>query len=195
MKQGLWLMPLDKLHLTTLELAHSRSEAEIVDLVTCMDHQIPSICDLTYTNRCRLVKPAIGYDAAAIALSFLPAAGESSSLKSEPSDSYTYHHLRRDLYDACEATGVGVASRYVLPSAHLTIARFVDQDVYRDGKVEELLKCFEAINEDLQKTTWAGQGRDVEPIEWIVGEERGIVCRKMTVWYGDGESHYDGQGF
>ena len=187
-------MPLDKLHLTVMEMTHSKTPSEISGLLDKMQNFIPSICDYPYNHRCRLIKPALGYDGAAIALSFLPAACEM-----EPQDlheeTYTYHHLRRDLYDKCEASGVEVASRYVLPSAHLTIARCVNQDIYNKGRVRDLVEGLESINKRLRKTTWTSDNRSQQPVEWIVGEGKGLVCRKMTVWYGDGESHYEGKGF
>ena len=188
-------MPLKKLHLTAMEMTHSKSRLEISQLVEKMQNSIPGICDHPFDHRSRLVKPALGYDGAAIALSFLPAAGEASPLDLQRNDSYTYHHFRRDLYEMCEASGAEVASRYVLPSAHLTIARFVNQDLIKEGNVGKLVDELEAINAMLRETTWSIESDSQKPVEWIVGEGKGLVCRKMTVWYGDGESHHEGKGF
>ncbi len=68
-----------------------------------------------------------------IAVSFLPAAGETvvspPPVAPEPdhqaylSDEYTYHHLRRDIFDIAREAGVDVGSRYVVPSAHITLGR------------------------------------------------------------------------
>ena len=75
----------------------------------------------------------LSYDSAAVALSFVPAAatttteGESADGEGEEEPNYTYHHLRRDIYNLCKSTGVQIASRYTVPSAHLTIARFLTQ--------------------------------------------------------------------
>ena len=188
---ALWLMPLGKLHLTVLEMTHSKTPEEISTMADTMQAQIPAICDYTYDHRCRLVKPALGYDGAAIALSFLPAATIPEK------DAYTYHHLRRDLYEICESTGTKVASRYVLPSAHLTIARFVNQDLYEEGRMGKLVEELEAINVMLRDTTWGGKENEAAggSVQWIVGEEKGLVCRRDTVWYGDGKSQYEGRGF
>lgn len=195
---ALWLMPREKLHMTTVEMAHSKTVSEIVSLVETMSSTIPDICNFTSSHHARLVKPLLGYDKAAIALSFVPAAGEpipNDTPKTEHDDSYTYHHLRRDLYDLCESTGTRAGSRYVVPSAHLTIARFVDQQVYTSGNVHRLIETIEEINTDLQKKFW-GQGPDGtrDVVQWVVGEGKGIECRKMRAWYGDGESHLVGQG-
>lgn len=196
-------MPIDCLHMTVLEITHSKTEAEIEDLVDSMNDKIPEIADFTYDHRARLVKPMLSYDAAAIALSFLPAAGEGlPETKAAEADTYTYHHLRRDLYGLCKSAGVEVASRYVVPSSHLTIARFVTQkDISTQdsngidrGKVEGLVGKLEEINAELRSQYWpetslTGGG------SWTVGEEKGLVNRRGRLWYGGGHSHYEGKGF
>ena len=197
--EGLWLMPLECLHLTVLEVTHSQTQEEISRLVNLMDGKIPEITNFTYSHRARLIRPLISYDAAAIALSFLPTAGEElSRAGGDQADPYTYHHLRRDLHAKCRSADVEVASRYIVPSCHLTIARFVTQsdfaksegDGMDQGKMRELVENIEEINRELQATFWPkGLG------EWQVGEEKGLVCRKGTVWYGGGQSHHEGLGF
>ena len=192
-------MPLECLHMTVLEIAHSRSETEIGDMVKTMEETIPEITDLTYNNRARLVKPMISYDAAAIALSFLPAAGDFSPMNHETNnDAYTYHHLRRDVYALSKSTGVEVASRYVVPSSHLTIARFVTQkDFAKDAeegldpeKVVKLVRKMEEINVELESQCWPTSAGI-----WTVGEQKGLDCRKGTVWYGGGQTEHLGRGF
>ena len=199
----LWLMPVDCLHMTVLEIAHSKTEAEIEHLVNIMEKKIPEITDHTLDHRARLVKPILSYDAAAIALSFLPAAGE-GLLKEEvaDADAFTYHHLRRDIYELSKATGVEVASRYVVPSSHLTIARFVtqtdiqanDSNAVDHEKVERLVGKLEDINVELRARIWAEDSL-TSAGSWTVGEEKGLVYRKGTLWYGGGHSHHEGKGF
>ena len=192
-------MPLECLHMTVLEIAHSRSQSEIEDMVKTMEEKISEITDLTYNHRARLVKPMISYDAAAIALSFLPAAGDSSTMNHEPNnDRYTYHHLRRDVYALSESTGVQVASRYIVPSSHLTIARFVTQkDFAKDAeegsdpeKVVKLVRKLEEINAELESQYWLKSAGI-----WTVGEQKGLDCRKGTLWYGGGQTKHLGRGF
>ena len=200
-------MPVDCLHMTVLEIAHSKTEAEIEHLVNVMENKIPGITDHTLDHRARLVKPMLSFDAAAIALSFLPAAGE--GLPEEKvadadadADAYTYHHLRRDIYRLSKATGVEVASRYVVPSSHLTIARFVsqtdiqanDSNAVDSGKIERLVGKLEDINVELRATIW-GEDSLTNAGSWTVGEEKGLVYRKGTLWYGGGQSHHEGNGF
>ncbi|KAL8931831.1 MAG: hypothetical protein Q9216_007055 [Gyalolechia sp. 2 TL-2023] len=188
----LWLMPINCLHMTTLEITFSLTAPEIDDIVNRMSTAIPEITDYTYNHRARLIKPRLNYDAAAIALSFEPAAGESFPDGREPeADDYTYHHLRRDLYNLSKSTGVEVASRYVVPSAHLTIARFVSQtDVSASpsddrpdlGKVEGLVNHIEKINLELQDQYWPKEHSTIKPGgEWLVGQEKGLDCRKGTL--------------
>ena len=200
---GLWLMPLECLHMTVLEITHSKTAAEIEHLVKTMEGKVAETADYTRNHRARLVKPMLSYDAAAIALSFLPAAGEGlPGKKSATADAYTYHHLRRDMYGLCESAGVEVASRYVVPSSHLTIARFVTQQNIssKDGngvdheKVEIFVQKLEEINADLQSQFWSEDGLTGGG-GWTVGEEKGLDYRRGTLWYGGGHTHHVGKGF
>lgn len=203
-------MPTEKLHITCLEITHSKTAEEIDKLVDTLEPKRTEIVDFTHSHRARLIKPMLGYDAAAIALSFLPAAGEAlSGGRSMQDDAYTYHHLRRDLYTLCSSTGVKVDSRYVVPSAHLTIGRFIDaSDFAREGgsdtsspdptKVKALVEKLEEINERLQKECWpddAGGSASGKAFEWIVGQEKGLSNRKGTLWYGGGKEIMTGKGF
>ena len=192
-------MPLECLHMTVLEIAHSRSESEIEDMIKIIEEKIPGITNLTDSHRARLVKPMISYDTAAIALSFLPAAGDSLTMSHEPkNDAYTYHHLRRDVYALSESTGVQVDSRYIVPSSHLTIARFVTQkDFAKDAeegldpeKVVKLVRKLEEINAELESQYWLKSAGT-----WTVGEQKGLDCRNGTLWYGGGQTKHLGRGF
>ncbi|KAL8627993.1 hypothetical protein Q9189_006307 [Teloschistes chrysophthalmus] len=203
---NLWLMPLERLHMTTMEITFSLTAPEIDAIVARMLASIPQITDYPYQHRARLVKPMLSYDTAAIALSFEPAAGESlPEDRSLTADVYTYHHLRRDIHGLSKETGVEVASRYVVPSSHLTIARFVTQtDVAKSEddhtpepiKVRRLIDSIEEINANLREQYWPHDGKDIKDGgQWIVGEEKGFDCRKGTLWYGGGETVRLGKGF
>ena len=189
--------------MTVLEITHSKTEAEIEHLVNAMEGKVSEMTDFTYDHRARLVKPMLSYDAAAIALSFLPAAGEDlPEEKAANTDTYTYHHLRRDMYGLCKSAGVEVASRYVVPSSHLTVARFVAQkDISSKdgrgldhGKIEGLVSKLEEINAELRSKYWS-EGSLRSEGSWTVGEEKGLVYRRGTLWYGGGHSHHEGKGF
>lgn len=186
-------MPRDNLHITALEITHSKTAEEIEKLVEMMQERIPTITDYTYSHRTRLIKPMIGYDASALALSFVPAAGEDLPAgRSLEDDRYTYHHLRRDLYNLCKDTGVAVDSRYVVPSSHLTIGRFIDPEEFNTDtgsydaeKMAAFIAKIEEINGWLQKEFWPefNDGKIPEGGEYIVGEEKGLVCHMGKLWY------------
>jgi vesicle-fusing ATPase len=188
----LWLMPQDNLHITALEMTHSKKAEEIQQLVDQMREKLPSITNYTFDHRARLVKPMIGFDASALALSFVPAAAESLTSGRTLADAkYTYHHLRRDLYTLCQETGVTVDSRYVVPSAHLTIGRFIESKDFVDEagkfdpeKMEIFVKKIEEVNAWLQKEYWPefNGGSIPDGGDWILGEEKGLDCRMGTVW-------------
>ena len=204
----LWLMPLENLHMTTMEINHSLTVHEIESLVQALAPSHESIADHPNTHKARLIKPLVSYDSAALALSFVPASAESLPEGRTPEDDgYTYHHLRRDIYQAITDTGVVVGSRYVVPSAHLTIARFNSPNVF-DGdpmdasvaldvqKRKHWVKEIEMINKWLEAEFWPEEGKLIKPGgEWIVGEEKGLDFRKGTLWYGGGETIYRGSGF
>jgi hypothetical protein len=198
-------MPLENLHMTVLEITHSKTAPEIAALAQKLQPKISEIVNIAASSpdrRARLIKPAIGFDAAAIALSFVPAAGEVlPEGGQEDQDHFTYHHLRRTVFAMCSETGVKVDSRYVVPSAHLTIGRFINTaDFEKDGKVDgekikELVKVIEDANEWLMKF-WPSEEEGIaEGGEWIVGEGKGLDLRSGTVWYGGGESVMVGKGF
>lgn len=202
----LWFMPLECLHMTALEVAHSMTESQIEELLGVLKSKVLDITDYTFNHRARLFKPLLSYDNQAIALSFLPASNEnvSSTLAGEE-NAYTYHHLRRDLYDLCESNGIAVGSRYVVPSAHLTIARYVterrtdedEKDQFSGSEgMTKWVNHLEQINTWLKEEFWlnSSSGNEAE-VDWVVGEERGLDCRAGTLWYGGGRSVHVGKGF
>ena len=199
-------MPTECLHMTALEIDFSRTAEEIDEIVKTMADKIREITDYPFAHRARLIKPMLSYDTAAIALSFVPVASESPpDHHQESADVYTYHHLRRDLYEISKSTGVEIASRYVVPSAHLTIARFVtqadiavpeDDETPDPSKVQKLLDQIVKINADLRDRYWPkNDQRIMAGGEWIVGQEKGLDCRKGTLWYGGGQTIRLGKGF
>ena len=209
-------MPLSNLHLTTIEITHSLTSPEIASILTHLGpNMIQSMADHTFIHRTRLIKPMLSYDAAAIALSFVPAAGESlpsrkpstsataaavtSSNRTKEHDAFTYHHLRRSLYNLASSTGVTVDSRYIVPSSHITIGRFLTQtDHDTPEKMSAFLARIEKINEWLREEFWPSSSTDEKETwngEWIVGQEKGLDCREGALWYGGGRTVRLGKGF
>jgi len=199
-------MPLQNLHLTALELTHSLTQPEIDAIITNLSNSTAeTMTDYTYSHRARLIKPMLSYDGAALALSFLPAAGEllppkktdNPDERTQEDDGFTYHHLRRDLFNIARKTGVSVDSRYVVPSSHITVGRFLTQDDHATPeKMANWIKKIEEINVWLEEEYWPKEGGvRREDGEWIVGQERGLDFREGTLWYGGGNTVRIGKGF
>ncbi|KAI8938822.1 hypothetical protein NX059_004684 [Plenodomus lindquistii] len=202
---NLWIMPPDCLHITVLEVTHSKTAEEIQQLVEHIKSSAPAITDYSYNHRARLIKPLIGYDASALALSFVPAAGEGvHGGRTATNDEYTYHHLRRDIFNLCRNAGIQVDSRYVVPSSHLTVGRFIDPKDFADEsgkpdaqKMAAFVAKIEEINSWLEKEFWPEQNGGMISTggEFNVGEDKGLDCRMGTLWYGGGESVHTGKGY
>lgn len=198
-------MPLENMHLTVLEIIHSVTDTKVQSVIAEIGPEaIASVTDYAYTHRTRLIRPMLSYDAAALALSFVPAAGEGlpvteadSSVRTKADDDFTYHHLRRDIFALVKKTGIDIASRYVVPTSHITLGRFLSQsDHDTPAKMEAFIKMIEEINEWLEKKFWPKDGeRRREDLEWVVGHEKGLVCRQGRLWYGDGQDVRLGKGF
>lgn len=197
-------MPTHRMHATALEVAFSRTPEEIGSLVSTLRPAIPSIASYTHTHRSRLVKPMVSYDLSAFALSFLPAAGE-KEISPAPvapdvegatqGDDYTYHHLRRDLFEKVKEAGIEVGSRYQVPSAHITLGRYLSHDDHdTPEKRQKWIKAIDEINEWLEKKIWDREDADFVG-EWVVGQERGLDIRNGTLWYGGGRTILQGEGF
>ena len=201
----MWIMPQDCLHITVLEVTHSKTTEEIQQLVDQIQKSVPEITDYTYDHRARLIKPLIGYDASALALSFVPAAGEGLQTgRTLDDDKFSYHHLRRDVFELCRSAGVQVDSRYVVPSSHLTIGRFIDSNDFASStgssdpeKIKRLVEKIEEINGWLEKDFWPehNSGQLPDGGEFNVGAETGLNCRMGTLWYGEGETVHNGKGY
>lgn len=186
--------------MTALEITHSRTPSEVDSLVSDLvkSSAISDIISYTITNRTRLIKPMLNYDTTAIALSFVPTVCEGhAETCSEVGDTYTYHHLRRDLFSGVRATGIQLNTRYTVPSSHVTIARFITQEGFQlqkagsdesyidSARVKMLIDTVDRINHKLE----------TQPVEWVVGQEKGLELHKGRSWYGGGESVLVGKGF
>lgn len=194
-------MPPENLHITVLEVAHSLTEDQIEGLVQTLqsskDVTSANIAAYSRSRPTRLIKPMVSFDSTALALSFVPAAGECLEAESSSNNEhYTCHHLRRDVFDMVRQTKVPVASRYIVPSAHLTIARFITQDGFvvkgsndmetvDHAGVKMLVDRIGEINQKLENE-WPKEGAIREGGEWIVGKE-GLVIQRGRLWYGGGE--------
>ncbi|KAJ5880591.1 RNA ligase/cyclic nucleotide phosphodiesterase [Penicillium subrubescens] len=198
---SLWLMPSGNLHTTVLEVAHSLTEDQIEEIVQTLKSSKnvteADISEYPLKHQTRLLKPMVSFDSSALALSFAPAAGEGASDGHD--DQYTYHHLRRDIFDLVRQTGLPVASRYIVPSAHVTIARFINQDGFfvknaeggdelDPSQVKLLVEKIGQINDTLESRYWPkADGSYPKEGEWVVGQDKGLVIRRGRLWYGGGQ--------
>ena len=153
--------------MTALEISNPKSSSALYANATRLRSVLPSIAGIPDTHRITLTSPLLSFDAAGLAISFVPALD----------GLYTYHHFRQEIFDKATSAGVQVTSRYYVPTAHVTIARFVAERNLGGEGVQEWLERIEHINH------WLG-GLEVK---WVVGKEAAIECRVGRVWYGDGE--------
>ncbi|CEJ60932.1 hypothetical protein PMG11_09486 [Penicillium brasilianum] len=199
----LWLTPADHLHMTTLEILPARTLAEVNEFERFLKENanLQDIVNYTLTNRARLVRPILSYDTSALALSFVPAVDDADI---EVDGGYSYQHLRSDLYDFVTQSGCPLEARYTVPSAHVTIARFVRPVGRSENRPEEpgscrkqaheLVATIEDINQELRSNDWKRFGNPSRG-EWTVGQEQGLELMKGRSWYGKGESVLIGEGF
>lgn len=192
--------------MTTLEIRSETEKYQIERLIGAVDpKKWQELANYTLGHRARLVKPLISYDTSAIALSFVPAAGEDDDeANSENDNGFTYHHLRRDLYNKVTVCGVTIAARYTVPSAHITIARFVkplkvskenlESPEVAGKKASQLVAEIEDLNAELRSKMWRRLGDHAQG-QWIVGHEKGLELIFGPTWYGQGESFVLGEGF
>uniref|UniRef100_L2GJ87 RNA ligase/cyclic nucleotide phosphodiesterase n=1 Tax=Colletotrichum fructicola (strain Nara gc5) TaxID=1213859 RepID=L2GJ87_COLFN len=158
---SIWLMPQHRMHLTTLEVTHSKTPEEIARLTDTMRSAIPYITDYTYTHRARLVKPQISHDLSAFA-----------------------------------STGVQIESRYQVPSAHITLGRFLGgADHATPAARRRWVEAIEEINGWLESEFWGSHEEGGWCGEWVVGQERGLDARNGPLWYGGGRTIRLGEGF
>ncbi|KAJ5752171.1 hypothetical protein N7520_009088 [Penicillium odoratum] len=192
----LWLSPQTYLHMTTSELINAKTRPEVDEAMGIFQQKlaIEEIVNYTLTHSPRLVRPIISYDDTAIALSFIPAAEMEI-------DRYTYHHLRRDLWDLVSESGCQLNARYNVPSAHVTIARFVmppGVDKLKEvdslcSRTVEIIEKIEDINQELRSGDWKRFGSTSRGV-WVVGQEQGMELNQGRSWYGKGEVILTGEG-
>ncbi|CAN8105505.1 unnamed protein product [Discula destructiva] len=177
---NLWISPPEWLHMTVIELVHSKSPPE---LKASADKVKPHAANLTAfgaEHPAGLNRPMLSLDDTAVALTFLP-------VDDSP---YTYLHLRRDLSNLCAENDVEVASKYYNTSSHITLARFANiSDLNTRESLEAWVQKVKAINQRLREDYWPREGKTNTRSEfkWMVGTGRGIEVRKGRLWYGDGQ--------
>ena len=197
-----------------MEIQHSVTADAVHETVNTMGYDaIKDIVQLPRARPCRLINPRLSFDDHCVALSFMPAADElpypcrhpdclrgdnhacedtggNNETKDRGNDSYTYHHLRRDLYHRITAVGATVGSRYVVPSCHITLSRFTtNQDHMNSAEVQYWVEAIIKLNEWLRREYWVESGVQAAGRgQWIIGREGKVLCQMGTLWFGGGRT-------
>ena len=182
-------MPIKDMHTTVLEVTHSEPLSYVLSLAKQLALIIPELIYLPITTHgCRLVKPLITFDAAGVALSFVP----QSQILSKGRDHSipTIHHLRGTLWQRMTNTGVAIQSRYRVPTAHITLARFVSGGTTNVTTLspavdEQYFECsMETVRMFMDTIEQLNEVLENDMTVWEVNDE--LVCRVGDLWYGGG---------
>ena len=182
----LWLAPASNMHMTLLELVVAKTKMDVEEAIQKLGSGvIERLVGYPRAHPTRLVRPRLNIDLGGLALSFVPEARGNEGVAAVAP--YTYLHMRRDLYALAGEAGITPQARYAVPSAHITLARFVSEEdftapaqhekekVAAGEKVAEFVSLVDAINEELGASDLA----------WTVGEA-GVELRRGRTWYGGG---------
>lgn len=196
-----------------MEIAHSLTPADLETLIAAVPAAVVERAtnlprELAHGDTpriARLYKPMLVYDGSAVAISFLPVGSTAPPAPGAADDPthFTYHAMRARIHELFTEAGITIASRYVVPSSHLTVARFVtDEDTSVDlpdpsATVRRVndprkMKAFVDAVEDVNR--WLAEEYGGDKGMWTVGEEKGLEMRRGRLWYGDGESVMVGKG-
>ncbi|KZT21047.1 hypothetical protein NEOLEDRAFT_798004 [Neolentinus lepideus HHB14362 ss-1] len=167
---SIWLMPEPCLHMTSMEWFHSVDNVTIHKLVDKIPVNVAHSISAGPKVPIHLDTPVLSFDRNALAITFLP------SLKTN--EGYTYLHYRRDLLDAAASVDdpdLVIYMRYALPSAHITIARFIEP-LSPENKGRGWVEALEKVDREV-----------VRPQTNLIWTLRGpTILRAGTVWYGGG---------
>ena len=181
-----WSMPPENLHITVLEVVHSTTRAAIESLIETIGMQhLERMVYYPAGKGVRLGKPSLSFDKAALAVSFLPIEGGRDR-------GYTYHHLRGDLWEMLRRRGIDVSSRYIVPSAHLTVGRFIEVGPTGVGSVakemKRWIKVIDEINDWLEKNGEQYMRGDNGKGQSFWEIDTPLDLRKGLLWYGGGQT-------
>lgn len=142
----LWQAPVNFLHMTIVELAHTSPPAQIEAMVSQL-RSADGPRKLTRVPGFDLDTPLITFDQGGIALSLLPV--DDGVIRAKTA----VHNLIVSL-------GVAIKPRYRVPSCHITIARFTTP--LDPGSIAVLLETITALNSELSSSDVAWHASDFE---------------------------------
>lgn len=128
----------------------------------------------------RLIRPALTFDAAGLAVTFVPDYNRSGNTSDQP---MTYHHLRNELHKLALSSNIHIDTCYAAATAHIAIARFVKEPFGlaspkdSTAKGAKILKLVEKINDELERTVWPD-------LFWNLAEEQGLELQMGYLKFG-----------
>ncbi|KAF7798307.1 hypothetical protein EIP86_009528 [Pleurotus ostreatoroseus] len=179
--QGIWFPPPDAQHMTVFEIASGLTAPALRPVIDALRPHAAALtspylaCAPSSASAAKtapaLDTPTLNVDLSGIALSFLPAASNAGEGTRAPS----ILDLRAAMWDTAARAGVLAAPRYALPSAHVTVGRFVSHKGGEGPGMERKawVRLLDEINGELEG--WKGV--------WRVEK---MVLRGEVSWYGGG---------
>jgi hypothetical protein len=155
---GIWLAPAAWLHMTVLEIVHSSPHDTIVssiDQILAGD----GVRQLEQIQGFEVDSPQLIVDRGGMVISFLPTDNRVINCKQQ------VHEL------VTKVLGINVVPRYVVPSCHVTVARFAK--ALEDLDVQQLISFVTATNEELKSSNFSWRSYT---LEYSYGHN----------WYGNG---------
>ena len=145
------------------EVTNSLSRPELDDVLVKLIPHLPKLSTIpSELSPIVLDAPQLNLELSGIALSFLP----------RDRNLLTF---RARLWDTIARAGVMPRLRYALPSAHVTIGRFVEKGRGLGLERSEWVKLLQEINKDLEQ--YHG--------EWKIEK---VLVREGALWYGGGKT-------
>ena len=161
---ALWLPPPHYLHITVYEVTHSRTAEQLQPLLAAVRSHESQLFSALPVDRVRFDSPLLNYETSTVALTLLPV---------DVGD-YDITTLRAEVGERLSAVGVQWEGRYVAPTAHITIGRFIRSQLQRATMEQWLAKLDELRDECRQ---WQG--------EWCLAHGS-LQVMTAASWYGHG---------
>lgn len=160
---ALFPIPESWLHLTALEICHTKPADEVERLAKLVTPALSKAIEIADSGL-TLYKPMVSFDQRAIALSFI---------SKPPTSQTTYREALFNVVQDNTPPEVSPSSRYSAPSAHITMIRFIDN--LAPTQVQALTSTIESINKEIAES----------PIEWVF-KPGTSHCHYGRTWYGNG---------
>lgn len=177
-----WMAPPSFLHMTVVEwvsaeIGNAAQVRHVVDTLQGKGAEALDALTGLYAHTVCLVEPTVSFDAAAIAISFLPASSDA------PEGAHDYAMYRtakiKQVQDIAAKYGLPAPKpRYLLPSAHITVAR-VCRPLHENSSIPFLV-------EGLDRITRSWHERHGSSLRWPIHACQ-LEVMHGQVWYGGGQ--------